>query len=108
MVSRLSNVHKLLLSNILCTDIELSPLYIFSLASGTEPGEEDERPQRHHDGGAQPFIQPRLSHVSREAEKGREVHPGECHQRGRQHQQRKQLGDDANALSSFQGRVDAF
>lgn len=56
MVSRLSNGHKLLLSNILCTDIELGPLYIFSLASGTEPGEEDERPQRHHDGGAQPFI----------------------------------------------------
>lgn len=56
MVSRLLNVHKFLLSNILSTDIGLSPLYISCLASGTEPGEEDERPQRHHDGGAQPFI----------------------------------------------------
>lgn len=37
-------------------DIKFNPLYIFSVASEAEPGEEDERPQRHHDGGAQPSI----------------------------------------------------
>lgn len=58
-------------------------------ARGSEPGEEDQRSQRRDDGGAQPFIQPRLPHVPGETEEGREVHAGEHRQRRPRHQHGK-------------------
>lgn len=38
-------------------------------ARGSEPGEEDQRPKRRDDGGAQPLNQSRLPYVSGETEK---------------------------------------
>lgn len=64
-------------------------------ARGPEPGEEDQRSKRRDDGGAQPFIQSRLSHVPGETEEGREVHAGEHRQWGSQHRQCKELRDGA-------------